>query len=702
MRVEIEKDVLQKESFPEESKSKVQQKRYYHKAGDRDELVREEPSGAPEENSSLQEHSVRSAPRVEVEEVPPEVKKKQRKRIYREENRKQKARLHFEDDPGLSSTGEVVTPVIGATGRKISTVVHRKEDEAEDENSAVEAAHRAEETAEGAAGRLRTEISGHRASGKSTSTRLTMEKAEAERQSKLQFGSTAKREAEGKTASTNHEFQKKRYKKDYAGKKKDRIFRRTAAQDAAYKAHKAKKKEEQAARTAGFFRRHKILGLICLSLGVGLVMIISIGSAGGTMIAGGGSTVMQSTYLASDDEIYASENYYSAMEDALQAQIDNVKQTYPGYDEYNFQVDEISHSPYQLTSYLTVRFGNYMASDVKEELTRIFQEQYHMKVEGSTQTITDTRTVRVGESLGSVVTSGYCNCSICCGRWAGGATASGAMPQANHTIAVDAQNPIVPMGTRIVMNGVEYTVEDTGNFARYGVAFDVYYDSHSVASAHGHKTWEAYIADDNGSQTVEVTQTRTVRVLNVTLTNKGFDSVARNRLDSTEAINWYNILNTSFGNRDYLWDTAQFAGYQPGGMSYEIPPEALSDAKFRNMIMEAEKYLGYPYVWGGASPSTSFDCSGFVSWVINHCGNGWDYGRLTAEGLRGVCTYVPSNQAKPGDLIFFQGTYDTEGASHVGIYVGNGMMIHCGNPIQYASIETNYWQQHFYCFGRLP
>jgi len=135
---------------------------------------------------------------------------------------------------------------------------------------------------------------------------------------------------------------------------------------------------------------------------------------------------------------------------------------------------------------------------------------------------------------------------------------------------------------------------------------------------------------------------------------------------------------------------------------YDIPGEALTDVKFANMIREAEKYLGYPYVWGGSSPSTSFDCSGFVSWVINNCGNGWSVGRLTASGLMNICDIIPRSSAEPGDLIFFQGTYDTSGASHVGIYVGNGMMIHCGNPISYASIETSYWQSHFYCFGRLP
>ena len=128
----------------------------------------------------------------------------------------------------------------------------------------------------------------------------------------------------------------------------------------------------------------------------------------------------------------------------------------------------------------------------------------------------------------------------------------------------------------------------------------------------------------------------------------------------------------------------------------------LTDTAFANMIREAERYLGYPYVWGGSSPSTSFDCSGFVSWVINNCGNGWSVGRQTADGLKNLCDIIPPSEAKPGDLIFFQGTYNTSGASHVGIYVGDGMMIHCGDPISYASIETSYWQQHFYCYGRIP
>lgn len=372
---------------------------------------------------------------------------------------------------------------------------------------------------------------------------------------------------------------------------------------------------------------------------------------------------------------------------------------YSDYDEFQFQIDEIGHNPYQLISYLTVKYGGFTYAEVADEIKEIFKEQYGLYTDSTRETVTEKKKVKVGESLGQVVTSGYCNCPICCGQWSGGPTASGAYPQANHTIAVDASNPFVPMGTHVIMNGVEYVVEDTGAFARYGVQFDVYYGDHASASAHGHQTWEAYIADSNGSQEVEVTTTREVNRLDVTLTNHNLDTVLRNRMTDKEQER-YDAYNKYYGNRDYLFDLNSIPT-GGAGFGYDIPAEALSDPQFAKMIREAEKYLGYPYVWGGASPSTSFDCSGFVCWVINNCGNGWNVGRTTADGLRSYCSYVSPSDAKPGDLIFFQGTYDTPGASHVGIYVGNNMMIHCGNPIQYTSIASSYWQQHFMAFGRI-
>ncbi len=220
-------------------------------------------------------------------------------------------------------------------------------------------------------------------------------------------------------------------------------------------------------------------------------------------------------------------------------------------------------------------------------------------------------------------------------------------------------------------------------------------------TVHSHSTdADGNVSDDSYEEEYEY------YILNVTLINRGVDYVARNSGWNDDQLSRYEVTLECRGNRDDLFAGIAFATPDGVGSSgeyqdYDIPGEALTDEKFRKMITEAEKYLGYPYVWGGSSPSTSFDCSGFVSWVINHCGNGWNVGRQTANGLMGKCDIIPKSEAKPGDLIFFQKTYNTSGASHVGIYVGNGMMIHCGSPISYASIETNYWRQHYYCMGRI-
>ena len=190
-------------------------------------------------------------------------------------------------------------------------------------------------------------------------------------------------------------------------------------------------------------------------------------------------------------------------------------------------------------------------------------------------------------------------------------------------------------------------------------------------------------------------------ICNVTLENFDLSHLPVYMMNE-EQLSLYAAYMSTLGNRPDLFGGGEYpnASTLQEPTYYDIPPEALEDGAFAAMIAEAEKYLGYPYVWGGSSPSTSFDCSGFVSWVINH--SGWSVGRLGAQGLYNICTPVSSAQAKPGDLIFFKGTYDTPGVSHVGIYVGGGMMIHCGSPISYTSINTNYWQAHYFSFGRLP
>ncbi|NBH36228.1 NlpC/P60 family protein [Clostridiaceae bacterium] len=166
-----------------------------------------------------------------------------------------------------------------------------------------------------------------------------------------------------------------------------------------------------------------------------------------------------------------------------------------------------------------------------------------------------------------------------------------------------------------------------------------------------------------------------------------------------EKVSRYSLYMATLGNRPDLFPGSSYVGkYTTPPEGYEVPGEYLDDETFAAMLSEAEKFLGYPYVWGGSSPATSFDCSGFVSWVVNH--SGWNVGRLGAQGLYNICTRTSS--PRPGDLVFFKGTYDTPGVSHCGIYVGDGMMIHCGDPISYANLNSSYWQSHFYAYGRLP
>lgn len=304
------------------------------------------------------------------------------------------------------------------------------------------------------------------------------------------------------------------------------------------------------------------------------------------------SGIAGTTYPSSDEDIYDVEDRYLELENALDGQINSMEAAHPGYDEYRYQVDEISHNPYQLISYLTVVCPGFTYEQADSLLQELFERQYHLTVWEQTETRTDP---------------------------------------------------------------------DSG------------------------ETYEWHI-------------------LCISLKNRGIDAVAHEYLTPGQE-ELYKAYNLTSGNRSYLFgeenDNGGDSEAQAPGNVPEIPREALSDQRFANMLNEAEKYLGYPYVWGGSSPQTSFDCSGFVSWVVNQCGNGWNVGRQTAEGLRNCCTYVSPQEAKPGDLIFFQGTYQTAGASHVGIYVGNNRMLHCGNPIQYAELGA-YWQQHFLQYGRLP
>lgn len=193
----------------------------------------------------------------------------------------------------------------------------------------------------------------------------------------------------------------------------------------------------------------------------------------------------------------------------------------------------------------------------------------------------------------------------------------------------------------------------------------------------------------------------TYYICTVELENKNLSHIPV-EIMGEDTLSMYAVYMGTLGNREDLFPGSEYVSrYTTPIPSYELPASALEDEPFAALMAEAEKYIGYPYVWGGSNPNTSFDCSGFVCWSMTTSGV-WNVGRTSAQGLFNLCTPVSASNARPGDLIFFKGTYDTPGISHVGIYAGGGKMLHCGDPIRYVDINTRYWQSHFYAFARPP
>ena len=775
-----------------------------------------ESSKTPQDEGKRLQHSRKKAEKS-IEKLEHAKKRQVQKRsiqmwqVKTEEPQTAKYKLYFEESPAAAKPDGVINRTGIRLGNRAAGVLHGKIQEEEQENSAVEAVHQGERSAE---------------------FFLRVHSNRSYRKQRKQLWAVNRMERQVYRTTTRYLYQKYveehpeiRHKLLQKALQKQRIKREYQK---AYRAGKAAKEiKNQSVRTANVAAKvaRKIQEIFrknaSLFLGAGLLMALLLFIMAGVsscsaMFANTASTVIAASYLAEPEALEEAELYYTQMEAELQQEINRMEAEYPGMDEYRYNIGAIGHDPHTLMSYLTAKYGDFTFEEVKGELETLFSLQYGIQVEEKTETRTETTTIQVGQSLGNVVTSGYCNCTICCGVWSGGPTASGAMPQADHTIAVDASNPFLPMGTKVVMKGVEYTVEDTGNFAQYGVQFDVYYDSHSAASAHGHQTWECYLAEGN-QNSVDVTRTVTVDVLNVSVQARPLFSVISSRMDEEEKeiqklvysckgnlqsydtpieLNWYAYISTyygyavnsatgqtqlnrgvsinvregtevqsamdgvvaaagyssTFGNyvvtqdekgvqikyahlqniavsqgmavtKDTVIGTTGSTGsvtgsqlylelvldgeyYNPvfyistgeggiygGGASYD-------DETVQRLFEEAEKYLGMPYVWGGSSPATSFDCSGFVSYVFTNSGV-CNMGRLTAQGIYNICTPVAPEEARPGDIIFFTGTYNAgEPVTHVGIYAGDGQMIHCGDPIQYTSITSAYWQSHFYGFGR--
>ena len=438
--------------------------------------------------------------------------------------------------------------------------------------------------------------------------------------SKLNNSKYSSRQHGRKAANTAKETEKNRMRKEMQRKALER--QRKNAENTGKVGRKLTDKAEDFVGKIGefiveFVKDNPVASIIILLVLIVILVLSGVFSSCGVAFTGAQDITISTTYTAKDSTIREVDRSYTSLEQEVQTAIDNIPNDYPGYDEYNYYLDEIGHNPYQLAAILTVLYEDYTKEEVQQKLSEIKDLQYEL----TTQRVVETR-YRQEERTGS--------------RWVS-----------------DSSSP-------------------SGG----------YYESY----------------------TYTVTVSYQYYILNVTLKNRTLNEVV-NQLGFTEdQLQRYQILLATYGNKKYLFEDDIYSVKEPGEYEdYDVPGEYLTDEEFANMMREAEKYLGMAYVWGGDSPSTGFDCSGFVSWVINHSGNGWNVGRQTANGLKNSTARVSASDVKPGDLIFFQGTYDTSGASHVGIVVDpvNKIMIHCGNPISYASYDTNYWRNPFYCYGRI-
>lgn len=489
-----------------------------------------------------------------------------------------------------------------------SAAVHSKMYQVEEENVGTKAAHRTELAAEATA-----TMAAHAA-------RVHHQNAPYKKVEKLQqqvnqanvnaaYRAAVRDNPELQTNNVKRFVQKQRIKRQYA-----KEYRK--AQKAGSKGSAAAKKAKDAVSSTGqaviaAIKNHKgglmVFGVLALLV----IMLFSSLSSCSVMMEGAMGSILGTSYTSEDPDILQTETNYTALESQLRNELSNIENTYSGYDEYRYDVDNIGHNPNELISYLTAKFDAFTPEQVQAELEAIFEKQYSLTTRAETEIRyrTETRTgttTSVDPDTGEIITE-------------------------------------------------EYTYE-----------VEVPYEYH---------------------------------ILYVTLRNKGFGTVAVEGLTEEQKERYAATLSMK-GNKPYLFGDDIYAN-ESAGEDYDIPGEALADPDFAALITEAEKYLGFPYVWGGSSPSTSFDCSGFVCYVFSNSGV-HNLPRTTAQGIYNQCAHIAPSEAKPGDIIFFTGTYDSPGpVSHVGIYVGNNMMIHCGSPIQYARTDNSYWTQHFYAFGRL-
>ena len=589
------------------------------------------------------------------------------------------------------------------------TSFHRNIQESEQDNVGVEASHKAELAAE-CLGNRYYRLAKRRRREKSIRSMQRARKRVFQAEGNYAFQQFLAHNPEMKKLSFARWVQKQKIKRQYAA--------------AAREAKKTAQHTRQAANTTGQLIRaayqaisaHRtVLGLVAIAALV-IVLCGSLFTSCTAMLTGVQSAVLSTCYVADDAVINNTELSYTKREADLQQNIRNTKSLFPGYNEYRYNIGEIGHSPYELMGYLSAVYGDFTNAQAEAELTRLFGLQYHL----TRQVIVKQRTYRDRDGdehtydwyvLKTTLSVQPLSEIIAVSLAPGEQTERYQIYLQNSGNRQCFQSPVDFAWENFVTSPYGYRINPSTGAKELHQGVDIQLPPNTEIKAvlDGRVIFAGNDGEDGRCVVIEGKdgyQSRYAHCQSL-LVHTGQEvasgetiATAGNSGNTAESYLHLEISHHGeYLNPCYFMDKG---GQNASPSLPGNPGEAMGDGTFTAMLAEAERYLGFPYVWGGSSPSTSFDCSGYVSWVINHSGAG-NVGRQTAQGLYNLCTPVSRVEMRPGDLIFFTGTYSTANpVTHVGIYVGNERMIHCGDPISYARIDSQYWLSHYYSGGRLP
>ena len=621
----------------------------------------------------------------------------------------------------------VLKKTAGRIGTEFSNSAHGRVAEVEKENSAVEGAHKSEQKAEDAFRFVKNHRKNRLQKRQEKAARL--EKKHFEKEVSFQYQKFLEENPQMQKKILRKRLQKERIKREYRKARQKAATTKAAGQAL----EQSKNVTVAVARKLQEIVRRNMGVLVTLGImAVLLIMIMTSVSSCGAMFADTQATVLASSYLSKPKEIDAADLQMTQLELDLQKEIDAVETDYPDYDEYSYNLGEIGHNPFTLISYLSALYTEFTASEVENGIQSLFDEMYTLTMTPDTETRTGTRTVTdpetgeeteeeyeyevsilrvtltatpletlVGGKLDSEQTEIYTAYNE-----TGGLLQEFDSPLALYWYSYVSsyygyrKNPIT--GNDEFHRGVDIAVPTgTAVYAAHGgtvttAAYDSHYGNYVVLEKDGYTTKYAHMDSLSASAGQEVEKGTVIG----TTGNTGSSTGSHLHIECLYDGEYYNPLFYFEAGEGTLYGEAPGGGggVPPGNV---IPPDSYDDASVQALLEEAAKYLGYPYVWGGSSPSTSFDCSGFVCWVFTNSGV-HNLPRTTAQGIYNQCTPVSAADAKAGDIIFFTGTYNSGNpVTHVGIYCGNGVMIHAGDPIKYSSINTSYWQSHYFSFGRL-